>query len=63
MAYKILRLIEYTYPDEFTADQDMMKWQVAAIGSEEFKKGNIIRSTIIQYPERNDDGNLRSPTV
>jgi hypothetical protein len=57
MAYKVLRLLEYTYVDVEQADTDMGHWMVPANGivSQGFKKGQVVRSTIIQYPEADDE--------
>lgn len=49
MAYKVLRLMEYTYPDVETAEEDMRHWTVS--GAAQFGD-KIIRSSIIQYPEK-----------
>jgi hypothetical protein len=53
MVYKVLRLMEYTYPDEFAFQQDWVNWQVPATGAKKWNN-NTIRSSIIQYPEREE---------
>jgi hypothetical protein len=56
MSYKVLRLLEYTYNDVEEADEDMKRWSVPPNGPLPFmnrgKRG--IRSTIIQYPEKDE---------
>jgi hypothetical protein len=44
---RILRIIEYTYPDNETAEEDMGRWQIPAVGIYKPGKDKTIRSTII----------------
>jgi hypothetical protein len=59
MPYRVLRILEYTYDSVETADRDMMHWQIPAEGrAPGFKDKVTIRSTVIQYPTKEeDDGN------
>jgi len=51
MAYKVLRLLEYTYDTVEDADEDMQRWYVPPVGAKKFNPNNRgIRSTVIQYP-------------
>jgi hypothetical protein len=58
---RVLRLIEYTYPDNETAEADMQRWGVPANGSKKWGKHDdkVIRSTIIidLDPEPDDPQN------
>jgi hypothetical protein len=60
MTYKVIRVIEYTYPSVEEANKDMLVWGLGPGDSKEFRKGNIIRSAIIQYPE-SDESDTSSP--
>lgn len=44
---RVLRLIEYTYPDAETAERDMSHWLSPAIGVRTYRKGTTFRSTIL----------------
>lgn len=48
MAVRVLRLMEYTYPDFESADEDMQRWHVQHSYSP--RSGFIIRSTVILSP-------------
>lgn len=51
MAVRVLRLMEYTYPDLEAAHQDMERWQVQGTSNPWFvKKGHAIRSTVLMNP-------------
>jgi len=54
VSYKVLRVLEYTYPDAVLADVDMKQWEIPPIGAAT-KGRTVIRSTIMQFPEENDD--------
>ncbi len=48
MAVRILRLIEYTYPDYETAFDDMSRWGVPATGVKSFGQADReIRSAVL----------------
>lgn len=59
---KVIRILEYTYEDQETADRDMMRWGVPPTGAFEggvrrfegrkpTHAGSVtIRSAVIQYP-------------
>jgi hypothetical protein len=49
MSYKVLRLLEYTYPNAEVADVDMKRWSIPPIGAAG-KGTTVIRSTIMQMP-------------
>lgn len=50
-AVRILRLLEYTYPDQETADKDMGHWTVPANGHHgSWPHVTTIRSAIISQP-------------
>lgn len=53
MSYKVLRLLEYTYPDAEAADGDMKHWEIPPIGTAG-KGTTTIRSTIMQMPGDED---------
>jgi hypothetical protein len=44
---RVLRLMEYIYPDNETAQDDMGRWGMPAIGNKELGVGKSIRSTIL----------------
>lgn len=50
MAYRVLRLLEYTYDSVEVAHDDMEAWSTPTEGSIKFGPHKRIRSTIIQYP-------------
>jgi hypothetical protein len=55
MSYKVLRLIEYTYPNVEAADADMKRWGVPPVGAKAVVRGTTtIRSTIIQHPSEDE---------
>jgi hypothetical protein len=54
MTYKVLRLLEYTYPTAEAAEKDMARWGIGAI-SVAARGQAFIRSTIIQHPEADDE--------
>jgi hypothetical protein len=54
MSYRVLRLLEYTYPDAKAADNDMRHWGIPPIGAAG-KGTTVIRSTIMQMPGEDDD--------
>lgn len=43
---RVLRLLEYTYPDNEMAEQDMARWSMPPIGTRVHGK-NILGSTIL----------------
>lgn len=56
---RVLRLLEYTYPDQEAADRDMANWGVPPVGAREHGQRKphsngmnrmMIRSAIIQQP-------------
>jgi hypothetical protein len=54
MSYRVLRLLEYTYPSAEAADHDMKHWEVPPIGA--VGKGmTTIRSTIMQMPGEDEE--------
>lgn len=55
MAYRVLRLIEYTYPSVEEAEKDMLRWEIPANGGMGFSGGKIVRSSIIQHTIPNED--------
>lgn len=58
---RVLRLIEYTYPDSESAEADMSNWYMTAIGTKRISPNRVIRSTILtdlNY-EGDVDGNDR----
>jgi hypothetical protein len=44
---KVLRLMEYTYPDQKTADEDIARWVTPAVGTYKPNSFTTIRSTIM----------------
>jgi hypothetical protein len=46
MTVRILRLMEYTYPDNERAERDMMRWAIPPIGGR-LHGDMTIRSTIL----------------
>lgn len=44
---RVLRLIEYVYPDAQTAEMDMSRWSIPAIGTINYRTNCPIRSTIL----------------
>jgi hypothetical protein len=58
MGYRILRLMEYTYPSVEEAEQDMRRWHLPACGVFEPRVGYTIHSTIIQHaiPDEEKEG-------
>lgn len=58
---RILRLIEYTYPDNQMAERDMGNWNFPGFGTKNFGLGTVLRSTIITdlnyEPEVIDESN------
>jgi hypothetical protein len=53
VSYRVLRLLEYTFPDAECADRNMQNWAIPANGVTAYGD-NIIRSSIIQYPEKDE---------
>lgn len=49
VAVRVLRLMEYTYPDLDTAYADMERWQIQG-GSWQPRKGITIRSSVLLNP-------------
>lgn len=47
MAIRILRLMEYVYPDAETAEEDMSRWMIPATGIRRMSPNKLIRSTIL----------------
>jgi hypothetical protein len=54
MSYKVLRLLEYTYPSVEIADADMKRWEIPPIGAAN-KATATIRSTVMQMPGEDED--------
>jgi hypothetical protein len=50
VAVRVLRLIEYTYPDLEIADIDMRHWNLPPSGAKQYKIGCTVRSSIILDP-------------
>jgi hypothetical protein len=60
MTVKVLRLIEYVYPDAKTMEDDMARWYIPPIGTKTIGIGKtqIIRSTVLtdlQFETVEDD--------
>jgi hypothetical protein len=56
MTVRVVRLMEYTYPDIEAADRDMRHWQIPANGARD--QGNLtIRSSIIldAFPDKTEE--------
>jgi len=49
VSVRVLRLMEYTYPDLEAAHEDMSHWQVQNV-HRSFRNGFTIRSTVILDP-------------
>ena len=54
MAYRVLRLIEYTYESVEQAEEDMLRWSIPANGGMGFGE-KAIRSSIIQHTVPNEE--------
>lgn len=50
MVVRVLRMIEYTYPDIETADEDIARWNIPANGTRAITGMYSIRSAIIMDP-------------
>jgi hypothetical protein len=63
MTIRVLRLLEYEYPDIETADADMGHWYMPANGSRVLAKLVTIRSAIILNPfgKERDEPTLTPP--
>jgi len=44
---RILRIIEYTYSDNETAEQDMAAWKHPSFGTKKYGSSKTVKSTII----------------
>lgn len=44
---RVLRIMEYTYADSKTAEEDMSKWAIGASATKSFGPNKLVRSTVI----------------
>ena len=47
---RVIRLMEYTYPDVETMDKNMMQWYISPNGSRRITTDRLIRSAVIIEP-------------